>query len=172
MFNRSYDVRIINDAATARAVVSYDAPDVVPSGARFERTITLAPDARTFTVVERFVATAQRLVSTTSFAVGDALHSAGWSLLTPDLQPFRRGSSISLSASGAFGFFDQTSHMLAELSWDPGEVQSVDVTEKDFSVITRTTFAAGEVHRLTYGFTYAANPDQAQERLAELAKAR
>ncbi len=172
MFNRPYDVRIDSDATAARAIVSYQAPDVVPDAARFERTIALAPDARSFTVTERFVATGQQLVSTTSLAVGDALHSAGWSLLTPGTQPFRSGNSLSLSASGVFGFFDQTSHMLAELAWDPADVQSVDVSEKDFSVIARTTFVTGEVHRLTYGFTYAANPDQAQERLAELAKAR
>lgn len=171
MFNRPYDVRIDAEATVARATVSYDAPDV-PNGARFERTIALAPDARSFTVSERFVATGQQLVSTTSLAVGDALHPAGWSLLTPAVQPFRRGNSFSLSASGVLGFFDQSSHMLAELAWDPADVQSVDVSEKDFSVIARTTFVTGEAHRLTYGFTYAANPDQAQERLAELAKAR
>jgi amino acid transporter len=170
-FNRPYSVRIVSDDSNARAVVTYDAPDVVPSGANFERTIALAPDARTFTVDERFVAADQRLVSTTSLAVGDALHSASWSVLAPDPRPFRAGSRIAVTSSGAVGLFDSASHMLATIAWDPSGVQGVDLIQKDFSVIVRTSFAAGETHRLTYGFTYAASVDEAQEQLAAPAKA-
>ncbi len=165
-FNRPYDVRIV-PGPSASAVVSYAAPDVVPDGARFERTLTLAPDARAFTMDERFTATAQQLVSTTSLAVGDALHASGWALLTPAARAFKPGAAFSLGPAGVVGFYDRASGMLASIAWDPADVQTVDVVPKDFSVIVRTTFVAGTAHRLTYGFTYAPTLEEAQEQLAK-----
>jgi hypothetical protein len=54
MFNRPYRTEIL--VARGRTVsvrFSYDAPDVVPHGARFERTVSLAADAPRLVVDER-----------------------------------------------------------------------------------------------------------------------
>ena len=171
MFNRPYRVAIDRDRGVARATLSYDAPDVLPSGARFVRTVTLAPDSRSFTLDEDFVAKGQRLVSTSSLVVGDALHEAGWSLLVPRRLPFRHNTSLRLAAGGVFGFYDRASHMLAAIAWNPSDVDRVDVEAKTFSVLVRTTFTAGGRHRLIYSFTYAGGTAEAQEQLATLVKA-
>jgi amino acid transporter len=172
MFNRPYEARIAAGGSRAEATLSYDAPDVVPHGARFERTITLDPDARTFRLDERFIphgtdAGDQQLVSTSSLAVGDAYHAGEWSVLTPAPQRFRAGKTISITSSGTLGFYDAASRMLASIRWSTGDAHSVDITEKDFSLLARITFASGASHRLTFGFTYAPSVDDAR---AELAK--
>jgi amino acid transporter len=169
MFNRPYSVRILASGPHAVAVVSYDAPDVVPAGAHFERTLSLDPNARTFHVDERFLPVAtdgvQTLVSTSSLAVGDALHAARWSVLTPAPQRFEAGTTLSAGPSGVLGFYDASSGMLASILWDPADAHVVDVTEKDFSLLARASFSTGTSHGLTFGFTYAASAADAQAQL-------
>jgi hypothetical protein len=54
MFNRPYRTEILTARGRSVAVrFSYDAPDVVPRGARFERTVTLDADAPRVVVDER-----------------------------------------------------------------------------------------------------------------------
>ena len=67
MFNRPYDACTFESPRGAGAYFSYDAPDVVSSGARFERVIGIAAKADRLVVDERFTPRApdeaQRLVS-------------------------------------------------------------------------------------------------------------
>ena len=73
MFNRPYDACTFESARGAGAYFTYDAPDVVPSGARFERVLTLAAAADRLVADERFTPGAggesQRLVSLSALAI-------------------------------------------------------------------------------------------------------
>ena len=78
MFNRPYATTVDASGPSARASVRYDAPDVLPNGMMFERTIALEPDARAFEVDERATFAsgsarldAQRAVSVSSLSVGN-----------------------------------------------------------------------------------------------------
>ena len=72
MFNRPYDACTFENARGAGAYFAYDAPDVVPSGARFERVVALSAAADRLVVDERFTPRGddprQRLVSLSALA--------------------------------------------------------------------------------------------------------
>ncbi|MDQ6933055.1 MAG: amino acid permease, partial [Candidatus Eremiobacteraeota bacterium] len=102
MFNRPYTARILQSGKRAVVRFTYDAPDVLPSGARFERTITLEPNSRRFRADARVAlhgniarAATQRAITTSSFAVG-AAHDP-LLILTPQKRPFLPGMSLRLT---------------------------------------------------------------------------
>jgi hypothetical protein len=135
MFNRPYRAEIVGRGNTASARFSYDAPDVVPHGAHFERIITLAPDARSFTVDQTVhfpdnQTFGQRAVCVTSLAAYRALAAQG----------------------SALHFYDPDSHESVTVSWHAGDTEDARVLERDHSVVVRLTLAANRTARVTYGF--------------------
>ena len=87
-FNRPYRISELG-SNPARVTLTYDAPDVVPHGARFERTLILRKDSDKVDVEERFVPGAggsdQRHVVISSLAIG-ATNGELWTgpVLLPD----------------------------------------------------------------------------------------
>jgi hypothetical protein len=142
MFNRPYSVTVRSSGASAGVTFAYRAPDVLPHGATFERTVTLMPDVRYFTVDERVTFPDapkdgnQRAVSVTSLGSGKRGETAH--VLSPG------GSGVPPNAIAAF--FPE-SKRVATIAWHAGAVESVPPNDKektDFSLV----LAPGAVHLL------------------------
>jgi hypothetical protein len=175
MFNRPYTASLVSDGKNATAHFVYDAPDVVPHGAHFERAVSLAPDAHAFTVDEtvQFAgkdASAQRAVSVTSLAVGAATTMTTASVLAPNPAAFAAGTNINAS-SNALGFYDSDSHELATIAWRPRDVETAQISERQYSIVVRLTLAPGRTDRTTYGYYFADNLRAAAAVLADVAAA-
>jgi amino acid transporter len=172
MFNRPYRVQILESGKRAVVRFSYDAPDVVPAGAHFERTVTLEPDVRFFSVDERAVfdgsapAIPQQAVSVTSLAVGDSAHMTTQQVLVPDTEPFTPDKTIKITKGNALGFYDTKTHELATIAWRPGDIDDATLLERHYSVVARLTLAPGRVARTIYGYFYADTIDAARAVLA------
>jgi hypothetical protein len=175
MFNRPYRTEIVSadaqsTADTARVRFSYDAPDVLPHGARFERSISLAPDARTFTVDETasFMDNelfGQRAVSVSSLTVGDATTMRSAFVLTPDPVPFTAHATLTVHGN-ALGFYDRDSQELATISWRPGDVENARILESEHSIVVRLTLEAAGTARIWYGYESAPSIEEARRMLA------
>ena len=159
-FNRPYATRILSNGARASARFTYDAPDVVPDGALFERTVTLEPAAGAFEVDERFephastdarTLAAQRAVSVTSLAAGDGASEPAESLLAPDPQPFAPGTTVRIAAGHAVGLFDAKRSELATVAWRADDIDDATVIEQRFSIVVRLTLARGRDAHLRFG---------------------
>jgi amino acid transporter len=177
MFNRPYRAQIFESGKRAVVRFSYDAPDVVPAGAHFERTVTLEPDVRFFSVDERAVfdgdavAVPQQAVSVTSLAVGDSAHMNTQQVLVPDPEPFTADKTIKITSGNALGFYDTKTRELATIAWRPGDVTDATLLEKHYSVVARLTLAPGHVARTIYGYFFADSIDAARAQLAAAAAA-
>ena len=173
-FNRPYiarDVRSGPDVATAS--FAYDAPDVVPGGARFSRTIALRRGARSFDVLARAtfpeVATLplQRAVSVTSIAVGNAGADAKTlHLLVPTDAGFPAETIVHVDRGHAFGFYDDLTGELAVVSWRPGDVEDTALDVRRSAIVTRMRLAPlaaanGGAH-LRFGYEFAGSLDAAR----------
>jgi len=177
MFNRPYRAEILETGKRAIVRFSYDAPDVVPAGAHFERTVTLEPDVRYFTVDERAVfggdlaAVPQQAVSVTSLAVGDSAHMTTQQVLVPGPEPFAADKTIKITTGNALGFYDTETHELATIAWRPGDIDDATLLERHYSVVARLTLAPGRIARTLYGYFYAESIDAARAQLAAAAAA-
>ncbi len=173
MFNRPYSVAVLESGTRAVVRLWYDAPDVVPSGARFERIVTLEPDQRTFSVDEQVdfhgigafdIARGQRAVSVTSLAVGDTVQMKTQETLTPDVAPFIPDKTLAVSGDG-LAFFDSVSHELATIAWRHGDVERADLLERRYSAVARLTAALGKTTHVEYGLFKAASTAAARAQL-------
>jgi hypothetical protein len=161
-FNRSY--AIVRRTARPRAVsatLTYAAPDVVPDGAEFERTLTVEAGEPGFTVTARTTfggdanASAQRAVRYDSFDTRGAL-------------------TIDDRAAGAVGFFYPEARCVAIVAWPPAAVEDAQLIAERTSTVLRLRFAPGE-HRTRYllqrtADIAAARSDLLKERAAVSAK--
>jgi hypothetical protein len=175
-FNRPYRAQIL--ASGARAVVrfSYLAPDAYPQGARFERTLSLAPHARCFSadLRNRFVgpgalARKQRAVSVTSLAVGDvrAPHAL---LVTDRARPLAALDTATLPARvRALGLFDTTSHELALVTWS-GSREPIRLIGRTNSLLVRIAQTPGVTTRLAFGYEHVRTAEAATERTRAFAE--
>src|ERR1700680_4684091 len=176
MFNCEYAAMPLESGPRAEARVWYDAPDVVPAGARFERTITLAPDVRSFTVDERVtfkgdvIGFGQRAVSVTSLAVGDSRKMTTQIVLAPDPSAFAADKTMTVGGN-VLGFYDSKTHELATIAWRSGDVEDAKILERRYSIVTRLTLAPGLVARTAYGYYYADTLEAARAQLAKAAEA-
>ena len=164
-FNRPYDVVVGADGGDARARFSYDAPDVVPAGARFDREIALEPNARSFEVDERFSpdgaadagvsdAGAQRGVVVTSLVVGDGADAGTRIVLSPATE-----------SPDALGYFDPATHELATIAWRAGDVERAAIVRRPDSIVVRLTLSPGKRARMRYGNLSAADEPAARAAL-------
>jgi amino acid transporter len=144
-FNRPYRVEILTARGrAARVRFTYDAPDVVPNGARFERTVQLDADAPRLVVDERITvaagpgADAQRGLTRSALALPHGLL---------ELDPQR----------GAAGW---TGSAAVAVSWNAGTVGQATWTPYR-SNGTLTLEAAGEALRTSYALAPARTADEA-----------
>jgi len=176
MFNRPYRAETLESGQRAVVRFTYDAPDVVPAGARFERTVTLEPDARSFTMDERVAFNGdaarigQRAVSVTSLAIGDSRKMTTQVVLAAEPSPFAADKKLTV-AGNALGFYDTKTHELATIAWRPGDVEEAKILERHYSIVTRLTLAPGRVARTAYGYYLADTLEAARAQLAKAAEA-
>jgi amino acid transporter len=165
-FNRPYAATIEASGPAARASVRYDAPDVLPNGATFERTLSLEPDARAFDMEERAsfasgpaTLEAQRAVSVTSLSVGDGPDMSTRRILTPIAAAFAPEATVRVTAGNALGYYDTSTHELATVAWRPGDIEDATILERRYSIVVRLTLARTHAAWMRYGYTIA--PDMA-----------
>jgi hypothetical protein len=171
-FNRPYQATIVESGKRAVVRLTYDAPDVVPHGAYFERLITLEPNARSFTVDETVTfrgtpqeTADQRAVSVTSLAVGDSRSMKTVMTLASNAAPFVAGTSLLVSGD-ALGYYDTATGELATVAWHDGDVADARLLERQYSVVSRLTLAPGRTARTIYGYVSAGSIDEAKAAVA------
>ena len=172
MFNRPYTVNILQSGKRAVVHFAYDAPDVLPAGARFERTLTLEPNSHHFNAYERVIfhgnaarTQAQRAVTISSFALGRARDPTV--VLTPRARSLAPGASLLLT-DGVLGLYNSKTQELAIMSWAPQQIQNAAVDAKAFSIVTRLTYARVNFGETVYAYERAANVTDAQRKLEAL----
>ena len=168
-FNRAYSADIVSGmGAQAVLKLSYDWPDVYPSGVRIERTITLKASEEFFTVDYRVTPKApnpvggkQAFWSTSSIVVGDPGNQARKFLAADGAFNFAatksrevKGGWLDAPISGGttFGLF-----------WREAEVQIAEVEMKDFSSMLNlkfNPFASASEHNYRLAFYFGALPPE------------
>lgn len=168
-FNRAYSAEIVSGMG-AQAVVklAYDWPDVYPSGARIERTITLKASEEFFTVDYRVTPKApnpvggkQAFWSASSITVGDPANQARRFVSADGVFEFAatktrevKGGWLAAPVDGqtTFGVF-----------WREAEVQTAEVEMKDFSSLLNLKFkpfASASEHNYRLAFYFGALPPE------------
>ena len=144
-FNRTYACTSAERDMLPRVKCSYDAPDLPASGALFERTLSLPPDAGEIDVDERFTphdaASTASLESISGFAFAE-----GDVLVAPD------GANFAGVLHG---------HRLAALRWRPGDVARVAITRNRGAAIVTLVFSKRRI-RLALGIYAASGPGEAE----------
>jgi len=172
-YNRTYAAQILDSGTRASAHFRYDAPDVLPQGAVFERDVTLEAGARSFSVDERFTpvgyvssSDVQRAVSVTSLSVGSGTDMATRHLFAPDDTVFAPLTMRAVSSGRALGYYDDATHELATIAWRQGDVKHAAVSERTYSVVARLTLASGRIAHLRFGYEAAASLGAARDAIA------
>jgi len=170
-FNRPYEVQVI-DGTVARARFRYEAPDVVPAGATFDRTVSLAPGATTFAVDETatFASSdtplaSQRAVTVTSLGFPKPW-APGQQLLSPQARQLIPGTVVHANGGNALGLYSPLMKRLATIAWRSGDVEDAAIQEIEGAIIVRLTLAPGHVSHVEYGIFHAETGDDANSRLA------
>jgi hypothetical protein len=177
-FNRPYRAHILATGTRAAVRLFYAAPDAYPRGARFERTLALAPRSRCFTATlsNRFdgtssLAARQRAVSVTSLAVGD-LRTPRALLLTARAQPLAAVETMVVPpAQHGLGLFAASSGELALAAWS-GSAESVTVSSRTNSILLRVAAARGTATELAFGYERARDAHAALVRTNQFARSR
>jgi hypothetical protein len=175
MFNRPYDVTLVNTGTHASARLAYHAPDVLPLGAIFDRTISLDPDVREFAVDESVALSSldtlagQRAVTVSSLAVGDTTKMTTQMVLRDGLPPapFAADTTVAVVGNG-LGFYDSATKQLAVIAWRRGDVESASLLERKASVVARLTLASGGTAHTIYACATAPSLEAAQAALLEI----
>ena len=165
MFNRPYSVSRSKGDGTG-VTLTYVAPDVVPSGARFEKILRLRGDV--LDVRERLVpkeGVGQRLVVLSSLAIGETA-ATSWRppLLLPAETPLASKTTIALSNDRPVGLYDPVTHEFAAVRWMPGAVEKADLIVEDRHAVLRLRYAPGW-HSTCYEYAYVTGKAAARARL-------
>jgi hypothetical protein len=132
MFNRPFTLTRRSAAGgAASATLVYEAPDVVPNGGRFERTIAIDAAEPGFTMIER-----------ATFAAGP--RSAAQRVVRYDNFDTRAATTLDESADGAVGFFYPQARYVAIVAWRRGEVEHAQLIPERTSTVLRLQFGQGE----------------------------
>jgi hypothetical protein len=167
MFNRPYRYTVLSSGSSAVVRFTYDAPDVVPHGAHFERVVSLMPDARYFTVDEsvRFPhaapGTPQRAVSVTSLYPGEPP-----SLFVPLPQAYVVGGSVSVTNGSALGV--ACGGQLATVAWRRGDVENATIAEKTHAPVVRLTLTPGRTAHMLFAYSNVNGPADVPAEIARL----
>ncbi len=152
MFNRDYRIEAHASSPDAASVtVAYDAPDVVPSGARFERTLTVGAADSAITVNER-----------ATFAGGP--RAAAQRAVRYDSFDTRGAATLDERSAGAVGFFFPVGGYVSIAAWNPAQVESAQLIAERTSTVLHLTFAAGP-SRTRYALEPARDIDEARAML-------
>jgi hypothetical protein len=173
MFNRTYGVRALSSGNEAAATFTYDAPDIIPSGALLARRVSLEPNARSFTVDESVqfhgggTDDSQRIVSVTSIDVRtDPEAYAATTILSPAPSGFAAGTTLHVAGGNALGIYNASSHQLATIAWRAGDVEDAAILERNFSSVVRLTLGRNRAAHMRYGYEIAPNVEAAQALIA------
>lgn len=151
-FNRDYTVAArTTDAASATVTLRYTAPDVVPAGASFERTLAVDADEPAITVS-----------GTARFAPGigaDAQRAVRY-----DSVDTRGAVVLDSRANGAVGFYYADRGCVATISWPTADVEDAQLLPERTSTVLRLRFAPG-ASRTRYALDSAATLDAARAML-------
>lgn len=151
-FNRPYTVERRSTGPQASVTLSYDAPDIVPSGAHFERTISLAAGIPGFRVTQRV-------------AFGSDPHAAAQRAVRYDSFDARDMTLIDDRAHGAVGFFYTTTHCVAIVAWPIADVEDAQLLPERTSTVLRLQFAPAGISRTEYRLLPAGSIDDARAQL-------
>ena len=154
MFNRPY--RIVSramTATTASATLEYAAPDVVPNGARFTRTLSIVKGESAVTVT-----------ANVSFSAGP--NAAAQRAVRYDSVNTRGATIIDERARGAVGFFFPASGRVAIVAWRPAQVEAAQFLAERTSTVLRLQFAPGRTVT-RYAIERAVNVDAARNDMAQ-----
>jgi hypothetical protein len=153
-FNRSYAVASSAiSATTASATLEYTAPDVVPNGARFRRTIRLRTGESGFTVLE-----------SASFGAGRGAERQR--AVRYDSFDTRAASTLDERERGTVGFFFPARGRVVVVAWPPAQVEGARLIAERTSTVLRLQFGPGP-NRTRYALDRAVNAAQARAMLAK-----
>jgi amino acid transporter len=144
MFNRPYRVETIAQGEAAIVKMSYDAPDIVPNGATFERTISLTGSGHRITIDQR---------ATFNDGPGVAQQRA----ITLSSFDTRNGTLIDDSASGSTGIFYPATHTVAIVTWRAGDIEDARIIPERTSSVLRLRLAPGGTRRTVMAIAPAAD---------------
>jgi hypothetical protein len=149
MFNRTYAVKILGAAGNAAtAEFSYDAPDVPPRGARFDRIVSVDTTLDAFNVDSRvsFHASAayrQQHVMRSSFAM----------------------PAVVITTPNAYGFWNGRHHQLTMVAWKTHDVTAHANEPHAGNDIVSLTFAGNGWRRSVYAIHGASSLNAAKAEL-------
>jgi amino acid transporter len=141
MFNRQYHVEA---ADTGIVKMSYHAPDVIPNGATFERTISIEPATLRMVIDQKVTfddgpgAERQRAITLSSF----------------DTQ---RSTLIDESSTGSIGFYDWRWGLVTTITWRTGDIEDARVIPEATSAVVRLRLAPGGTRRTVFALDHANN---------------
>jgi hypothetical protein len=154
-FNRTYAIeRRTTTADSVSATLAYDAPDVVPSGAHFERTISLRSNEPAFTVTQRVTfgagagAARQRAVRYDSFDARDT-------------------TVIDDRSEGAVGWYSAVTQRVAVVAWPLADIETAALMPEQTSTVLRLQFSSTSESRTRYALDPAADINAARRMLAK-----
>ena len=165
-FNRTYTVSALRSGPeAATASFTYDAPDVIPNGARFTRTLALHRGARSFDAIVRAdlgkleQLPLQRGVSVTSLGVGDGSEMSTRRILVPDPIAFAPDTTLRVERGNALGFYDTATHELATIAWRASDIEEAAIVTQRYSIVARIRLAPSAAARagahLRFGYEHA-----------------
>ena len=172
-FNRPYVVAE-RGSEPARVTLTYDAPDVVPGGARFEKTLTLLPHSDALEVSQRLIpgpgGEAQRLVVYSSLAIGNPA-AEPWAapVLLPGGAPLVPRTVVPLGIDGPFALYDPRTREFVSVRWPRGAVEKADLDVRDRHAVLRLRLAPG-AQSSCYEYAYLSGEAEARARLASDAR--
>jgi len=161
-FNRTYAV---SDARGGSVRLTADVPDVVPSGARFERVLTLAPQSARLIVDERVAFKAgpdcrnQRGVVLSALALVPE-HGVPRKVFV-DGEPVARAHAVLSPRGVALAEYDTAGRLVLAISWRPGDVESASWEPHRSNGTLRLVLAPGW-RRVTYALSRVDTPADAR----------
>jgi hypothetical protein len=142
-FNRTYHFVPANALANAAALdVDATIPDVVPNGAHFERTLTLADDDDAIEVRER-----------ASFGIGAG--SDEQRARRYDSFDTRGATVIDERSSGGIGFFFPAAGYVTSVVWARTDVEAAQLLPERTSMVVQLTFVPNRESRTRYALARA-----------------
>ncbi len=161
-FNRTYAV---SDARGGSVRLTADVPDVLPSGARFERVVSLSPQSARLVVDERAAFKAgpgcknQRGVVLSALTLASD-HGVPRKVFV-DGEPVSRAHAVLSPRGVALAEYDATARLVLAVSWRPGDVESASWEPHRSNGTLRMVLAPGW-RRITYALSRVDTPADAQ----------
>ncbi|MGZ3510106.1 MAG: amino acid permease [Vulcanimicrobiaceae bacterium] len=154
-FNRSYKPAILSTGERASAEFTYDAPDMTPHGAAFDKIVTMLPDDAGFTVDERVDFHGSDIPAAQGAVVRSSLAA------TPQ--------TIVLSAPNGYGLFDAAKHRVFLVAWHAGDASERALAQRANDALLTLTFAPNRWCRTAYAERRADTQAEAQNGLVTFA---